>query len=192
MSACPCSEINFLPEPRGGGLRGERAQFLRCIYFSISFFSLLATLSKSAFRQKLTIRSVKRKGDISRGPVNCERCGRVISPRHSHNTKGNFQIGKSQPPSITSLSPKCSTCTFLSLSRLNPTIFPISISSPLPHSSFLTPKSQHLLPPAAISLAGTFFATLSTLLYALVSPFVSTPPIPSPVLPPQYNIDPQI
>lgn len=115
MSACPCSEIDFLREPRGGGLRGERAQFLRCIYFSISFFSLLATLFKSAFRQKLTIRSVKRKGDISRGPVNCERCGRVISPRHSHNTKGNFQIGKSQPPSITSLSPS----TVLALSYLS-------------------------------------------------------------------------
>ena len=38
-------------------------QSLCHIYFSIYFFNLLATLFNFAFRQKLTIRSVKRKRD---------------------------------------------------------------------------------------------------------------------------------
>jgi len=106
------------------------------------------------------------------------------------NTKGNFHIGKSQQPSITSLLPLPSTSSFLSLSRLNPTISP---SQSLHRSLSLLPSSEvaTLLPLAAISLAETLRHT-STLLCALA--VVSTPPNTSPVLHPDThrptNIDP--
>jgi hypothetical protein len=133
MSACPCIEIEFL---RVETTSEEKYAFptphIFLIYF---FFNLLATLFNSAFRQQPTIRSVKRKRDISRSPVKCDGVGGYFP--ETLNTKGNFHIGKSQQPSITSLLPLPSTSSFLSLSRLNPTILPISISSPLPLSPSL-------------------------------------------------------
>jgi hypothetical protein len=119
----------------GDDLRGEVCISYAAYIFNLFFFNLLATLFNSAFRQQPTIRSVKRKRDISRSPVKCDGVGGYFP--ETLNTKGNFHIGKSQQPSITSLLPLPSTSSFLSLSRLNPTILPISISSPLPLSPSL-------------------------------------------------------
>ena len=55
--------------------------------FLIYFFNLPATFCNSAFRQLPTIRSVKRKRDISRGPVKCEGVGGLF-PRDTQHEGG--------------------------------------------------------------------------------------------------------
>jgi hypothetical protein len=103
--------------------------------FLIYFFNLLATLFNSAFRKQPTIRSVKRKRDISRGPVKCDGVGGLFPRDTQHEGEFPYREITTTINNFTSSSSKYLQF-LISLAPQSHDI-PISISSPLPLSPSL-------------------------------------------------------